>query len=120
MSAEPRPRFLQLLQEAAAHDPAFKLVLAHYLGGAADIDAIGADPLRLIARPVQLRGQPHLSVVLRYPTRDITQNWPMAEALTKVEAWLADGRFRNAHLHRGVHEWQCAILGVQRGDLRRA
>jgi len=118
MSAEPRPRFLQLLQEAAAHDPAFKLVLAHYLGGAADIDAIGADPLRLIARPVQLRGQPHLSVVLRYPTRDITQNWPMAEALTKVEAWLADGRFRNAHLHRGVHEWQYAVSKKGKATLR--
>ncbi len=118
MSAEPRPRFLQLLQEAAAHDPAFKLVLAHYLGGAADIDAIGADPVRLIARPVQLRGQPHLSVVLRYPTRDITQNWPMAEALAKVATWLADGRFRNAHLHRGAHEWQYAVSKKGKATLR--
>ncbi len=124
MSADARRRFLQLLQEASAQDPSFKLVLAHYQmgqggqGGAPDIEALGTNPLRLIARPVQLRGQPHLSVVLRYPTRDITQNWPMAEALAKVEAWLAAGCFRNAHLHRGAHEWQYAVSKKGKATLR--
>jgi hypothetical protein len=118
MSLDARQRFLHLLQEAIAQDPSFKLVLANYQGGAADIDAIGPDVQRLIGRPMPLRGQPHLSVVLRYATRDITQNWPMAEALAKVESWLVEGRFRNAHLHRGANEWQYAVSKKGKATLR--
>ena len=118
MQADARARFLQQLQQAAAQDPSFKLVLAHYLGGAPDIEAHGEGLVRVMARPVQLKGRPHLSAVLRYPTRDITQNWPLDEAIARVDAWLADGRFRNAHLHTGPHEWQYAVSKKGKATLR--
>lgn len=40
---------------------------------------------KALLRPMQIKGKPHLSVVYRYNTRDITQNLPVDEACI----WLA-------------------------------
>ncbi|MEY4766732.1 MAG: hypothetical protein RI907_3405 [Pseudomonadota bacterium] len=118
MQADARTRFLAQLQQALAQDPGFKLVLAHYQGGAPDIEALGEGLVRVMARPVQIKGQPHLSAVLRLPTRDITQNWPVDDALARIATWLSDARFRNAHLHSGHQEWQYAVSKKGKATLR--
>ncbi len=48
-------------------------------------------------RKVPIRGEPHLSILWRYPTRDITQNHPVAEAALVIGQALAE-RLQNAHL----------------------
>jgi len=124
MSAAPQgealTRFGQQLRLTLAQDPACKLVLAHYMGGADDIDALGGGQTlsRVMLRQVVLKGQPHLSAVLRYPTRDVTQNWPLDAALARIDGWLQAARFRNAHLHSGATEWQYAVSKKGKATLR--
>jgi len=70
-------------------------------GGTADEGA----PKRILARLVKLRGGPHLSVTLRYATRDEVKNLAPAE----VAKWLGfqlKGNFRSALLGTTVREWQ--------------
>ena len=82
-------RFADLLRQADAQQRLLKLVLVAYQGGVADIDDLGASLQRVIVRPVLLREQPHLSFLLRFPTKDITKNLPVADALALIASWLA-------------------------------
>lgn len=50
-----------------------------------------------LVRPVDIRGQRHVSIRFRYPNRDVTQNHPVADAVAVVSGLLADA-FGNAHL----------------------
>jgi SAM-dependent methyltransferase len=64
-----------------------------------------AAPKRIIGRLIRLRGGAHLSITLRYATRDVTKNL----ALQEVEKWLSfqlKGNFRNALLGTTLREWQ--------------
>ena len=70
-------------------------------GGTGDDGA----PKRILARLVKLRGGPHLSVTLRYATRDEAKNLGPSE----VAKWLAfqlKGNFRSALLGTTLREWQ--------------
>ena len=70
-------------------------------GGTGDDGA----PKRILARLVKLRGGPHLSVTLRYATRDEAKNLAPGE----VAKWLGfqlKGNFRSALLGTTVREWQ--------------
>lgn len=70
-------------------------------GGTADENA----PKRILARLVKLRTGPHLSVTLRYATRDEVKNLAPGE----VGRWLGfqlKGNFRSALLGTTVREWQ--------------
>ncbi len=111
-------RFARLLQEAIEAGRLLKLVLVHYRGGQALIDAQGPDVQRIIVRAITLRNEPHLSVLLRFPTRDITKNWPLAEGLAMLMSWLAAGAFRNAHLHTPTEEVQLAFSKKGKASVR--
>jgi SAM-dependent methyltransferase len=57
-----------------------------------------SDTLRnVFVRPVELKGGRRLSFVYRHPTRDVTRNFTLEEALARIEE-LAGGTFRHAHL----------------------
>jgi trans-aconitate methyltransferase len=68
-----------------------KLVLAAYRG-----DEPGL--VRLVVRPVELRGAPHASFVWSYAQRDVTKNHPAADALELLRPWIGPGAFAHAHL----------------------
>jgi len=111
-------RFADLLRQADAQQRLLKLVLVAYQGGVADIDDLGTALQRVIVRPVLLREQPHLSFLLRFPTKDITKNLPVGDALALIATWLADGAFRNAHLHTPTEEVQLAFSKKGKASVR--
>lgn len=62
-------------------------------------------PLKVFGRFVQLKTGPHLSLTTRYPTRDVTQNLPVA----RVTGWLREqlaGPFAAALLSTTQRDWQ--------------
>lgn len=62
-------------------------------------------PQKIFGRAVKLRGAIHLSLTLRHPTRDLTQNLTSAE----VTAWLGEQigkNFRSAMLGTTTRDWQ--------------
>ena len=116
--AAPLARFGALLREAAEAGRLVQLMLVAYQGGVADIEAQGQQLQRVIARPVTLRGQPHLSLVLRYPTKDITKNLTLDEAWHHLGLWLREGAFRNAHLFTPTEEVQLAFSKKGKATVR--
>jgi hypothetical protein len=113
-SDDPRTRFLTLLDAALADDRLVKLLLSGPLAGAEP----GLE--RVLGRRVVLRGQPHLSLVDRYTTKDITKNLPLDAAHGAIDALLG-GAFRHAHLQTLDREAQLTfskkgkpLLSVQR------
>jgi len=93
-----RAQFLDLLSTALHGNTLVKLVLARHVGADQTLQ-------RIIAKPVQVKGQPNLSLVYRHQTRDITRNLPLDQALALV-AELLPASFRNAHLFDAEGEQQ--------------
>ena len=79
--ASPAPdhhaQFLELLETSLAQNAFIKLVLAKYVGDEAELQ-------RVIIKPVMVKDQACLSFVYRYKTRDITKNFPLAEAWRRL------------------------------------
>lgn len=72
----------------------------------------GATPCeRIIARLVQLRGAPVLSLTLREPRRDTTQNLPPGDLPTWLHAHLP-AQFRSAVLETTEKNWQLQPASV--------
>ncbi len=94
-------RFFAQVDAAFASDDAVKLVLAKPQRSAGDLQ-------RVTARRVRLRGEPAVSVVYTHPTRDVTQNFGVAEGLALLRTRL-DADFRNAHLLTPGTETRLAI-----------
>ncbi len=84
-------RFHALLADAIAHGTLAKLTLGK--------PRPAADPTlrNVFARLVTLKAGPHLTLVYRHATRDITKNIPAAEAPAALATLLAD-TFLDAHL----------------------
>jgi hypothetical protein len=111
-SADPAlTRFMGLLSRALAEGVCDKLTLAGYHGDEPQLD-------RVLARPIELRGQRHLNLVWRYKTRDITKNLPLDEALAMLPGLLGPAGFRNAHLHTPGQEVQLAFSKKGKGSVR--
>jgi hypothetical protein len=87
-----RERFIGLLRAAAGDGTLVKLTL-----GKPRADAAEPSLKNLFVRPVALKSGPHLSLVWRHPTRDITKNFPPAKALAQLEP-LIGTTFLDAHL----------------------
>jgi hypothetical protein len=86
------PRFLALLDSSLAENTLVKLTLGKPRPTAPD------STLRnVFARPVALQSGPHLSLVFRHATRDITKNIPVADAAPALARLLAES-FLDAHL----------------------
>jgi SAM-dependent methyltransferase len=64
---------------------------------------------KVIARLVTLKGIQHLSLTLRYPTRDETRNLPVTQAAD----WLRDelSRYNSALLATTLRDWQLQPTG---------
>lgn len=72
-------------------------------------------PQKIFGRAVKLRGVMHLSLTLRHPTRDLTQNLTPAEAT----AWLGEQigkNFRSALLGTTTRDWQ--FISKESGEAR--
>jgi hypothetical protein len=100
-----------LLSRALTEGRCEKLMLASYHGDEPQLE-------RVLARPIELRGQPHLSLVWRYKTRDITKNLALDEALATLPGLLGPAGFRNAHLHTPGEEVQLAFSKKGKGSVR--
>ena len=111
-------RFATLTHGALKQGACQQVLLVGYQGGVAAIEEQGQGLQRAMVRPIALRGQPHLSFLLRYPTKDITKNLPQGEGLALVEQWLAAGAFRNAHLFTASEEVQLAISKKGKASVR--
>ncbi|MEF7614798.1 SAM-dependent methyltransferase [Aquincola sp. MAHUQ-54] len=86
----PVDRFFDLLQASLAAGTLAKLVLGKYHGEEPDLQ-------RLTVRPLALRGEPHLSFVSTYRTRDVTKNHPLDDGLALLRG-LAGPAFGHVHL----------------------
>jgi len=104
-------RFLAACQSALHEQRSDMLVLAGYRGPETDLN-------RLSVRAIELRGQPHLSLVFNHERRDVTKNLPLAEGLQALRGWLGPQAFANAHLHTQDEELQLACSRKGRWSLR--
>ncbi len=102
-------RFFAALDSSLAQGRLLRLVLARPQGAEAGLQ-------RVTARPLQLRGQPVLSFVYRYDTRDETKNMPLAEAVQRLRE-LVGPAFRNAHLFTPGEEAQLKLNRKGTGTL---
>lgn len=98
--------------EAALRDARFeRLLLAGYRGPEPDLK-------RVTVRAIELRGEPHLSVVYSHDQRDVTKNLPPPAGLQELRALLGPLGFANAHLHTPQQELQLAYSRKGRASLR--
>jgi SAM-dependent methyltransferase len=97
----PRRRLLALLREALEAGSVQRLLLGRYRGAEAGLQ-------RLLVRPLRLRGDPQLSFVYRYATRDVTKNLPLEAGLETLDALLARD-FQHAHLLTDTQDIQLAV-----------
>ena len=72
---------------------------------------------RVTARAVLIKGEPHLSLLWHYQTRDITKNHRPEELLSLLRNWLGV-RFLHAHLQTQSDELQLAYSRKGRASLR--
>jgi Methyltransferase domain len=107
-----REDFLALLAGSLAQGRFVKLVLARYKGAEEKLD-------QLVLRQVMLRDVPCLSLVYRYPTRDVTKNLPAEEGLKVIDKLLGSD-FRNAHLLTNTEDIQLSISQRGQCTLRRS
>lgn len=118
LNAPALQKFQTLLSQAVSEQCLTQLLLVAYQGTVPDIEALGSGLQRVSVRPVALRGIAHLSFLLRFPTKDITKNLPVAEALALLADWFAHGAFRNAHLHTPTEEVQLAFSKKGKASVR--
>ena len=104
-----RQRFLTLLETSLTQSTLVKLVLSKYCGAEADLQ-------RVVARLVSIKGQPCLTFVYSYKTRDITKNLPLTDALELISQWLP-AAFRNAHLLSLTDELQLTFSKKDKAQL---
>jgi SAM-dependent methyltransferase len=95
-----RDQFCELLRTAVNSSTFLKLTLGRYRGSEPTLK-------NLLVRPVELKSGPHLSLVWRHATRDVTKNHPPAAALSIIEPLLGAG-FLDAHLFTNEAKIQLA------------
>ena len=95
-SDQAQQRFWGRLNAALTAGSLVKLVLARPVQAVAAA-AASDGALRVVIRPLQIKGQACLSYVTSHATRDITKNLPPAEGLALLQT-LVGPVFRNAHL----------------------
>lgn len=106
---DPITQFIALLGDSLVQGRLRRGVLAKYRGPQADLQ-------RINLRPVLLRDEPHLQLVYRHDTKDITKNHPVAQAAAVLAPLLGADAFRHAVLETDA---ETAELGItQRGKAR--
>ena len=107
---DPRDRFLALLVLSLKNETFSRLVLAKCKGPEVGL-------IRVIARRLLMRGEPHLSFVYRYKTRDVTKNVPVAVGLEAIAEEIGRA-FENAHLLTSTQDIQLAVSRKGKLSLR--
>lgn len=97
----PVEQFLTAFADSLAEDTFVRLVLS---GPRAD----GERPERVLGRLVEIRRLPHLSLTLRFPTKDVTRNLAAGEAAAWLRAQLG-AEFHSALLCTIKRDWQLAV-----------
>jgi len=87
----PPEQFAQRIAQALSEERCDRIVLANAAAALGDLQ-------RIQARPVRLKGEPHLSLVFRHSTKDITQNLAVEAAIADLITRCGPSCFRNAHL----------------------
>ncbi|MBI5258465.1 MAG: SAM-dependent methyltransferase [Burkholderiales bacterium] len=104
---DPLNAFIDSLGAALAEGSLRKATLSKYRGPEADLE-------RVQMRRVELRGEPHLQLVYRHRTRDITKNLPMPEVPDCLRMLIGPEGFRHAQLQAA--DAQVELLVSQRGQ----
>ncbi len=114
MSKLPDPihQFIALLGDSLAQGRLQRAVLAKYRGPQAGLQ-------RINLRRVLLRGEPHLQLVYRHDTKDITKNHPLAEAAAVLAPLLGSDAFRHAVLETDGETIELGITQRGKAHLRR-
>jgi SAM-dependent methyltransferase len=108
---DPRAEFGRRLDRSLADGTFVRLVLSGAIPGT-------EAPEKVLGRWVELKGQPHLSLTLRRPTRDEVQNLPVL----KSAAWVLERlgtHYRNALLCTVQCDWQLTLPEGKRARLIR-
>src|SRR4051812_20406064 len=90
MPVDARAQFIALLQLAVSDGTLVKLTLGKSRSSDATLK-------NLFVRPVQLKAGSHLSFLWRYTVRDVTKNYPVPDALAKIDPLIGQ-MFLDAHL----------------------
>ncbi|HEX7689837.1 MAG TPA: hypothetical protein VF453_19175, partial [Burkholderiaceae bacterium] len=106
-----RERFLDALRAALADGSVSRVLLSKPVDKGDDVE-------RVSARPLALRGEPHLSFTWKHRTRDVTKNEPVATGVETI-ASLLGGRFAHAHLFGRDAELQLMMSRKGRWTLHR-
>ena len=93
------------------------LNLSKLLTGTDPAKASGAEKIML--RPMQIKGEPHLSVLYRFATKDITKNLAADAAWQTVKTLLSE-EFANAHLLTDTQDLQLITSRKGTSQLLRA
>jgi hypothetical protein len=113
--ATPEQRFFDLLAHSLELGTFVKLMLGKPRAGS----DVPADLERLTVRQVTLKDTPHLSLLWRHRTRDVTKNLPLAAALAELRQWVP-AKFAHAHLLTTTQDVQLSLgkkgtLGLRAG-----
>ena len=93
-AVEPVAELLAELIDALAAQQFVKLTLSKPMRHGSDA---GSRPTQAFVRLVEIKHTPHLSILLRHPTKDVTENHPVADAAAAIGLLMAES-FGNAHL----------------------
>jgi hypothetical protein len=111
-AASPRAKFLALLQSSLAEKTFVKLTLS-------DPKKNAENGLKNIyARTIELRAGRKLSLLYRYPTKDITKNFAIDEGIKHAAEFLG-APFEHAHLFTTAGDWHLRSLSGAREKLAR-
>jgi SAM-dependent methyltransferase len=110
--ADPLERFFGLLEHSLAEGRFVKLVLAKSRAPEADL-------VRLSVREIALKDQACLSFVSSHSTRDVTQNFALAEGLALLREQVATA-FSHAHLLTATEDIQLLTSKKGKRSLSRA
>jgi SAM-dependent methyltransferase len=111
-SATPLDAFMDAIRNALACAELIELVLGKYRGAE-------ADGRRILIRPVTLKNIPCLSFVTRQPTRDLTENLPMAASLDRIRNQLGNP-YLGAHLFTARADVQLEFSRKGKGRIRQS
>ena len=107
-NSEPAGQICTKLAESLTRGNFARLVLSAPM-------ATGDSPQKILGRFIRLQGAPQLSLTLRYATRDVTKNLPVAQGA----AWLREQlehHFRSALLCTTARDWQ--FISNEAGEAR--
>ena len=109
-TSNPTAQFLEKLVDSLGGDSSaessfVKLSLGKYRGAEVALNKISV-------RVLEVKGQPHLSFVFHYQTKDVTKNFSFDDGIAKIKTYLDQSQaesFKSAHLRLQTEEIQLSF-----------